>query len=87
VLTLAPGTRIIVDPATGTGSLVTADRRLWTLNPSAVTALLALQEGRQAAAAEAALAAAYPDTPIERVREDLDALLGRLQQHRVVVAA
>ncbi|MFJ6212401.1 PqqD family peptide modification chaperone [Streptomyces sp. NPDC092296] len=85
MLTLAPGTRILVDGITGRGTLITAAGGLWTLSSSGVTALTALRDEGTAAAAEAALRARYPAIPREQVRADLDALVGKLMDSGVVV--
>ncbi|MFF9397442.1 PqqD family peptide modification chaperone [Streptomyces sp. NPDC014744] len=80
MLTLTTGAQIVTDPATGRGTLVTPDTRVWTLNPSAVVALTELARGGTVADAELQLVHRWPDVPVARLRTDLDTLLGTLQE-------
>ncbi|WP_069811546.1 PqqD family peptide modification chaperone [Streptomyces sp. TP-A0874] len=80
MLTLTPGARVLTDRSTGWGTLITADGRVVTLNPSAAIALSVVADGGTAADAEDALVRACPEVPIERIRVDLDALLASLQK-------
>ncbi|MFF9077365.1 PqqD family peptide modification chaperone [Streptomyces sp. NPDC014735] len=80
MLTLTTGAQIVTDPATGRGTLVTPDTRVWTLNPSAVVALTELARGGTVADAELQLVRRWPDVPVARLRTDLDTLLGTLQE-------
>ena len=80
MLTLATGARLVTDPATGRGTLITPDTRVWTLNPAAVVVLAELARGGTVADAEHRLARRWPQVPVDRLRADMDSLLGGLQE-------
>ncbi|MCZ1012208.1 PqqD family peptide modification chaperone [Streptomyces lydicus] len=80
MLTLAPGARVLTDPATGHGTLVSADGEVFTLNPTAAVALSTLADGGTVAHAEEELARRWPCVPSDSLRADLDVLLGQLQE-------
>ncbi|MER0476819.1 PqqD family peptide modification chaperone [Streptomyces sp. Edi2] len=80
MLTLATGVRVLTDPSTGHGTLVSADGDVFTLNPTAAVALSALADGGTVARAEEELARRWPCVPFVSLRADLDALLGQLQE-------
>ena len=83
---LAAGVRVIADPATGRASVVNAAGTVLTLNATAHLALEALVEHGQVADAERVLAEQFRSEPDDRIRADLDELIGRLLENEVVVA-
>lgn len=80
MLTLTTGAQIVTDPATGRGTLITPDTRVWILNPAAIVALTELARGGTVADAEHQLVRRWPQVPVARLRVDLDSLLGELQE-------
>jgi hypothetical protein len=84
MLTLATGARVLTDPATGRGTLITPDSGVWTLNPTAAVVLTALADGGTVAGAEEELARRWPAVPIHTLRADLGRLLGELRDTGVV---
>ena len=84
---LAAGVQVIADGSTGRASVVNADGTVLTLNPTAHLALDALVEHGQVADAERVLAERFSNEPDDRIRADLDQLLGRLLENKVVVAS
>ena len=84
---LATGVQVIPDTATGRASVVNAAGTVMTLSVTACLALDALVEHGQAADAERVLAERFPGEPGDRLRADVDALIGRLLENAVVVAA
>ncbi|MDT3397423.1 PqqD family protein [Streptomyces sp. B1866] len=87
MLTLTPGVRVLADPTTGRATLTTPSGQVWLLNATATTAVSALADGGTVVDAEAALVRAWPAVPAARLRTDLDALLGTLQQAGAVTAS
>jgi len=81
---LPTGTRVLSDPATGRGTLITPGGQVWRLNPAAALATAALAAGGTAQDAEQALIRAWPAVPLESLQADLDALVGRLQDAGVM---
>ncbi|MCB5908459.1 PqqD family peptide modification chaperone [Streptomyces pinistramenti] len=84
MLTLTTGVRVVTDPATGRANLISPAGEVWTLNPTAAVAVTELAGGGTVGSAEEALARRWPAVPRTRLRADLDALLGKLQEAGVV---
>ncbi|EXU69899.1 hypothetical protein Z951_00020 [Streptomyces sp. PRh5] len=84
MLNLAAGARVVTDPVTGRGTLITSDSGVWTLNPTAAVALTELAHGGTVAGAEEELARRWPDIPPATLRADLDTLLAELRAAGVV---
>ncbi|MDT0321867.1 PqqD family peptide modification chaperone [Streptomyces millisiae] len=78
---LAPGVKLVTDTGTGRGSLICPDGAVWTLNPSAATALQAAAKGENPLDA---MARRWPGVPEDVLRADLTALLADLQAAGVV---
>lgn len=85
MLTLTRNTRVLIDPDTGLGSVITPDQQVWTLNRSAVLAMGELANGGSVSEAEAAIARRWPTVPIDQVRADLDALIKEMEQAGAVM--
>jgi hypothetical protein len=86
VFKLATGVRVIPDAATGRAGVVNAAGTVMTLSATACLALVALLEHGQVADAERVLVERFPGEPVERLRADLDVLIGQLLENTVVVA-
>ncbi|WP_432252275.1 PqqD family peptide modification chaperone [Streptomyces sp. HNM1019] len=78
------GARVVNDPVTGRGTLITSDSGVWTLNPAAAVALTELANGGTVAGAEEELARRWPDVPSAALRADLGTLLTELRAAGVV---
>ncbi|MFE3557311.1 hypothetical protein ACFXKW_20950 [Streptomyces sp. NPDC059193] len=77
---LPAGTRVLSDPATGRGTLITPDGKVWRLNMAATVAFSTLAAGGTAADAEAAMARRWPDILADTLRQDLDEVLTALSE-------